>query len=140
MNMTRNMRTYVKATLIIVWLLALGAVVLSAAPQKEEPMFHIPGILTQAERDRQIRWYSSAEAPQLRTANRERFNDQGFTFASHSLPFGTRVRIDYNGKHAVFRCNDRGPNLVELTLGGFRFLEDPAVGVLLNAKITILND
>lgn len=95
---------------------------------------------SQAVKDKEIRWYSRESAPSIITANGEVLWDTSFTFASRTLPFGTRIRVEYNGRRACFRCNDRGPNLVELTIGGFAFFEDPAVGVLRNAKITILND
>lgn len=46
-----------------------------------------------------------------RTANGERFNPHGYTAASRTLPFGTRVRVTNprNGRSVVVRINDRGP-------------------------------
>ncbi len=44
-----------------------------------------------------------------RTANGEIFNKYGYTAAHRSLPFGTRVRVSYNGKSVIVRINDRGP-------------------------------
>lgn len=92
-----------------------------------------------AKKDTEIRWYSLRESSYL-TANGEKFWDGGFTFASRTLPFGTYVRVTYHGRTACFRCNDRGPNRVELTLGGFSFFEGPEIGVLRGAKIEILAD
>jgi rare lipoprotein A len=42
------------------------------------------------------------------TANGERYNQYGLTVAHKSLPFGTRLRICYQGC-VVVRVNDRGP-------------------------------
>ncbi len=115
----------------------LAIALFSPAPSAEEkkPMFTIPGIVTQAQKDKEIRWYSSVEARNYITANGERFDDTCYTFASRTLAFGTRLTIDYKGRRIHVRCNDRGPNLVELTVGAFSALEDPAVGVLRGAVI-----
>lgn len=43
-----------------------------------------------------------------RTANGERFNPNGLTAAHRTLPFGTRLRVCYQGCVTV-RVNDRGP-------------------------------
>lgn len=42
------------------------------------------------------------------TANGESFNMWGYTAASKTLPFGTRLRVCYSGCVDV-RINDRGP-------------------------------
>jgi rare lipoprotein A len=42
------------------------------------------------------------------TANGERYNQYGFTAAHKWLPFGTKLRVCYNGCVNV-RINDRGP-------------------------------
>ena len=46
-----------------------------------------------------------------RTANGERFNPNGLTAASRTLPFGSTVRIRHpkNGRSITIRINDRGP-------------------------------
>lgn len=44
-----------------------------------------------------------------KTANGERFNMNALTAAHKKLPFGTRVRVAYQGKSVVVRINDRGP-------------------------------
>jgi rare lipoprotein A len=46
-----------------------------------------------------------------RTANGERYNQNGYTAAHKSLPFGTRVRVTNlrNGQSVMVRINDRGP-------------------------------
>lgn len=50
-------------------------------------------------------WYAEGK----RTANGERFNPDGLTYAHRSLPFGTLLRVTYKGRSAVCRVNDRGP-------------------------------
>ncbi len=121
---------------IALWVGALMFALGSCVPMKAaEPMFTIPGIVTQAQKDKEIRWYSSKEAPSTITANGEYFWDNGYTFASRTLPFGTRLTVTYKGKTITVRCNDRGPNLVELTLGAFSALENPDVGVLRGAVV-----
>lgn len=45
------------------------------------------------------------------TASGERFNQHGFTAASRTLPFGTRLHVTNpaTGRSVVVRINDRGP-------------------------------
>jgi rare lipoprotein A len=45
------------------------------------------------------------------TASGERFDKDGFTAASRTLPFGTRLLVTNpaNGRVVVVRINDRGP-------------------------------
>lgn len=50
-------------------------------------------------------WYGGSQ----RTASGEWFHPSGFTAASRSLPFGTRLRVRYRGRTVVVRVNDRGP-------------------------------
>ena len=56
------------------------------------------------------------------TANGEKFNPSGYTAAHRTLPFGTKLRVHYNGRSVVVRINDRGPaawtgNNLDLSLG-----------------------
>ena len=44
-----------------------------------------------------------------RTADGERFDGSGFTAASRTLPFGTRLRVTYGSRSVLVRVNDRGP-------------------------------
>jgi rare lipoprotein A len=46
-----------------------------------------------------------------RTASGERFNQYGFTAASRTLPFGTRLQVTNpaTGRSVIVRINDRGP-------------------------------
>ncbi len=52
-------------------------------------------------------FYSSGS----RTASGERFNQHGFTAASKTLPFGTRLHVTNpaTGRSVIVRINDRGP-------------------------------
>ena len=52
-------------------------------------------------------FYSSGH----RTANGEHFNPNGFTAASRTLPFGTKLHVTNpaTGRSVVVRVNDRGP-------------------------------
>lgn len=43
------------------------------------------------------------------TASGERFNPDGLTAASRTLPFGTMLRVTYRGRSVVVRITDRGP-------------------------------
>lgn len=48
-----------------------------------------------------------------RTANGERYNQNGLTAAHRSLPFGTKVRVTNvrNGRSVIVRITDRGPHV-----------------------------
>jgi len=43
------------------------------------------------------------------TANGEPFDGTSMTAAHRTLPFGTRLRVTYQGRTVVVRINDRGP-------------------------------
>jgi rare lipoprotein A len=68
-----------------------------------------------------------------RTANGERFNPRGFTAASKTLPFGTRLRVSYRGRSVVVRVNDRGPFVrgrsLDLSYGAARAIGLTGAGV-----------
>jgi len=44
-----------------------------------------------------------------RTASGQRFNQNAFTAAHRSLPFGTRLRVSHGDRSVVVTINDRGP-------------------------------
>jgi rare lipoprotein A len=44
-----------------------------------------------------------------KTASGEIFNQNDMTAAHKTLPFGTIVKVSYNGKSVKVRINDRGP-------------------------------
>ena len=52
-------------------------------------------------------WYGKGS----KTANGEKFNPEALTAAHKTLPFGTKLQIEYNGKEVTVRINDRGPHI-----------------------------
>ena len=44
-----------------------------------------------------------------RTASGQRFNQNAYTAAHRSLPFGTRLRVTHGSRSVVVTINDRGP-------------------------------
>lgn len=44
-----------------------------------------------------------------RTASGQRFNQNAYTAAHRSLPFGTKLRVSHGGRSVVVTINDRGP-------------------------------
>lgn len=55
----------------------------------------------------QASWYGAESGN--RTANGEHFDGSSLTAAHRSLPFGTKLRVTFQGKSVVVRINDRGP-------------------------------
>ena len=68
-----------------------------------------------------------------KTANGERFNPLGMTAAHKTLPFGTMLRVTYQGRSVVVRVSDRGPFIkgrdLDLSLGAARAIGLTGVGV-----------
>ena len=60
-------------------------------------------------------WYDCVKANQCSkrkiTASGEKFNPNDLTAAHKTLPFGTRVLVEYKGKYVLVRINDRGPHI-----------------------------
>jgi rare lipoprotein A len=72
-----------------------------------------------------------------RTASGERFDPNAMTAAHRTLPFGTLVRVTYQGRSVVVRINDRGPFVrkggqftrdIDLSEGAARRIGLPGVG------------
>lgn len=59
-------------------------------------------------------WYGTESGS--RTANGEHFDGTSLTAAHKTLPFGTRLKVTYQGKSVVVRVNDRGPYIKGRTL------------------------
>lgn len=52
-------------------------------------------------------WYGTESGN--RTANGEPFDGSSLTAAHRTMPFGTRLKVIYQGREVVVRINDRGP-------------------------------
>ena len=67
-----------------------------------------------------------------RTASGERASPSALTAAHRTLPFGTLVRVTYQGRSVVVRINDRGPFVkgrdLDLSEGAARRIGLPGVG------------
>ena len=74
------------------------------------------------------------------TANGERYNMYGLTAAHKTLPFGTKLRVCYQGCTTV-RINDRGPYIgareLDLSYGAAKAVGLVQPGVA-NLKVTYL--
>ncbi len=70
-----------------------------------------------------------------RTANGERFNQNAYTAAHRSLPFGTKVKVTnlHNGRSVTVRINDRGPfirgRIIDLAAGAAKAIGLHSSGV-----------
>ncbi|HUB62966.1 MAG TPA: septal ring lytic transglycosylase RlpA family protein [Methylocella sp.] len=79
-------------------------------------------------------FYSSGQ----RTASGERFDQHGFTAASRTLPFGTRLYLTNpaTGRSVIVRINDRGPFVrgrdLDLTRGAAA-----AIGMIEQGTVTL---
>lgn len=87
-------RTLIAATASAVVIILVAAVFLWSIPVKAcETM--------------RASWYGAESGN--RTANGERFDGSSMTAAHKTLPFGTRLKVSYNGRSVTVRINDRGP-------------------------------
>jgi rare lipoprotein A len=73
------------------------------------------------------------------TASGERFDPNAMTAAHRTLPFGTLLRVTYQGRSVVVRINDRGPFVqkgghftrdIDLSQGAARRIGLPGVGAV----------
>ncbi len=80
-------------------------------------------------------YYSSALEGKP-TASGETFNNNHFTAAHPTLPFGTRLKVVNlaNGRHVKVRVNDRGPftkrRIIDLSQAAFKKLAPLEKGIL----------
>jgi len=76
-------------------------------------------------------WYGN-EFHGRSTASGEIFNENDFTCASRTLPFGTYLKVSYRGRHIVVRVNDRGPyvngRILDLSKAAARALGVSGIG------------
>lgn len=72
------------------------------------------------------------------TANGEIYNMYGLTAAHKTLPFGTWLKVTYNGRSVFVRINDRGPyvggRILDLSAGSAQAIGLTGVGMV-NAEI-----
>jgi rare lipoprotein A len=79
------------------------------------------------------------------TANGETFSQNASTAAHLELPFGTKVKVTNlaNNKSVIVRINDRGPyvrvRVIDLSLGMFKKIADPKVGVI-DVSVTVIDN
>lgn len=75
-----------------------------------------------------------------KTASGDIFRQCNTTCASNDYPFGTILRIWYNGKFVDVRVNDRmvDSNVIDLSKYAFSLLADTMVGRLRRIKIDII--
>jgi rare lipoprotein A len=68
-----------------------------------------------------------------KTASGQRFDERALTCAHRSLPFGTRLRVSYRGRHVLVTVNDRGPfirgRVLDLSTAAARAIGLEAAGV-----------
>ena len=94
------------------------------------------GLVTPA-RTLRTTWYGGAYHGRT-TASGLKFDAEGMTCASPTLPLHTLLRVSYQGREVVVTVTDRmpvGPSELDLSLGAFRFLANPSVGVI-HATVT----
>jgi len=72
-----------------------------------------------------------------KTASGERFNENAFTAAHRTLPFGSKVRVinKRNGRSVQVRINDRGPygghgHIIDLSKAAARSLDMLSDGIV----------
>ena len=80
--------------------------------------------------------YGKTYGRDCKTANGEIFDEQGLTLAcDRQFPLGSKFRLTYGGNSIEARCNDYGNfsrfgRLFDLSLGSFKKLADPKIGVI----------
>ena len=76
-----------------------------------------------------------------RTANGERFDQNGLTAAHKTLPFGTKVRVTKGDRSVVVRINDRGPFVrgreIDLSRGAAQAVGMLSAGIA-NVRLEVL--
>jgi rare lipoprotein A len=89
-----------------------------------------------AEQRGEATWYGG-KFDGRKTASGERFDQDAFTAAHRTLPFGTKVRVTNlkNGRQVVVKINDRGPygnrrRIIDVSRGAARALGMIADGVV----------
>ena len=80
-------------------------------------------------------WYQSGHV----TANGERFRPDGLTAAHLAYPFGTKLRVTYQGRSVVARISDRGPYVpgrcIDLSRGTAKAIGFTGVHIVMLEKV-----
>ena len=105
--MTRRLPAWLLCGLLVGDLAACGANTSQAPSTTPEPE---SGGSRRRTQNGKATWYGPRFHGR-KTASGERYNQNAFTAAHRTLPFGTRVRVTNkkNGKSVQVRINDRGP-------------------------------
>lgn len=92
---------------VVCTLLVIGAATCGSAPRFEPSVTTAPAVSTSTG---VASWYGPGFNGK-KTASGERFNENLFTAAHRTLPFGSVVRVTnlQNGRSVDVRINDRGP-------------------------------
>jgi len=79
------------------------------------------------------------------TSSGQIFDHRKLTCASWDYPLGTKLRLRHGPRFVVVEVNDRGPakhllgtRQIDLSLGAYRRLADPASGIIKNVEITVI--
>lgn len=103
-----------------------------ATPDPDEEATCLPPTLQKED----IRWYQGPGKNTYYPPHRpETFDPEGLTYASSTDPYNTTAVVLWHSKAIEVRCNDKGPNQIELARGAFRQLEPLATGVLRGAIV-----
>ncbi len=141
------MRTHTlsrKIKSLVLAFVALSSTTLAHAKYQAKPVKDVARIIKQGKAS----WYSENDpGVNLRTANRELFDDEAMTCAMWGVPFNQRVKITNlkNGKSIIVRVNDRGPHkrfvqrgrIIDLTRSAFKQIS-PLKHGLIDIQIEIL--
>lgn len=72
------------------------------------PLPVLPVVVERASESLVASWYGPGFAGRP-TASGERFDPSQLTAAHRTLPLGTLLRVEFNGRWIIVRVNDRGP-------------------------------
>lgn len=104
-----------------------ASTVSTTAPAPESPPVPAGGV----DNHGRASWYARG----TRTANGERFDPDGLSFAHRTMAFGSLVRFCHAGRCVVARCTDRGPaewtqREFDLSRGAFAAIAPLGAGVV----------
>lgn len=133
MNTKLVHRTAIAAA-VVGFLGLMGALVSPSAHASEVTTLEAAGVEPLATCN--ATWYGAeGEIPEgWPTASGEPFSRWALRAAHNSLPFGTRVKVTYQGRSVIVTINDRGgfggAVCLDLTYGAFLQIANPDLGVI----------